>query len=50
MAVFLGKQRMVATDTNVDSGMEARTTLAHDDVARNDLLAAEDLDAESFNL
>ena len=43
-------QRVVAAHPDVGAGVILRTALAHDDVAREHLLAAEALDAESFRL
>ena len=45
--VLLGKQRVIATTTDVGAGVETGAALAHDDVACYDFLATEDLDAES---
>ena len=43
--VFLGEQRVVTTEANIRAGMEPGATLANDDVACNDLLAAVDFNA-----
>ena len=43
--VFLGEQRVITTEANIRAGMETSATLANDDVACNDLLAAVDFDA-----
>ena len=45
VSVLLGEQRVVTTEANIGTGMKAGATLANDDVARNDLLAAVDFDA-----
>ena len=42
LAVLLGKQGVVATDADVDACVKTRATLANDDVAGNDFLAAKD--------
>src|SRR5690606_34191225 len=44
------EQRMVAADADVDARVILRAALAHDDVAGNDLLAAEALDAQALRL
>ncbi len=38
-------ERVVPADTDIDARVETSAALAHDDVAREYLLAAEDLDA-----
>ena len=45
LAVLLGEQRVVTADADVGAGVETRAALAHDDVARENLLAAVDFDA-----
>ena len=45
VSVLLGKQRVIATAANVSSRMKPRAALAHDDVARKNLLATVDFDA-----
>ena len=48
VAVFLGKQRVITADANINARMKACTALAHEDVASQYFLAAIPLDAESF--
>ncbi len=50
LTVFFRKQRVVATDADVHARMKMRATLANDNVAGNNFLAAVDLDAQSFAL
>src|ERR1019366_5390484 len=45
-----GKERVIATATNAVAGMEVRATLAHDDLAGVDCLAAETLDAKELGV
>ena len=45
VSIRLGEQRVVTTEANIGAGVETGATLAHDDVARNNLLAAIDFDA-----
>ena len=45
VSVFLGEQRVVTTEANIRTGMKTGATLANNDVARDDFLAAVDLDA-----
>src|SRR6188472_2956610 len=42
-----GKEGMVFTHADIDARMHFRAALAHDDVARNDVLATELLDAKT---
>jgi hypothetical protein len=44
-SVFLGEQRVIATQSDINARVETRAALANNDVARNDFLAAENLDA-----
>ena len=48
LAIAFRKQRVIASDANVKACVEASATLAHDDTARQYLLAAEDLDAQAL--
>ena len=48
LAIAFRKQRVIAPDANVKACVEASATLAHDDTARQYLLAAEDLDAQAL--
>tara|TARA_R110002049_G_scaffold60567_5_gene162530 strand:+ start:4545 stop:4670 length:126 start_codon:yes stop_codon:yes gene_type:complete len=41
---------MVTTNTDVPARMETGSTLANDDIASYDFLAAENLDAKAFAL
>src|SRR5690349_15048401 len=50
LAVGLGEQGVVAAHADVDAGMELRAALAHQDVAGDDALAAELLEAEALGL
>ncbi len=50
LAVFFREQRVVATDADVHARMKMRATLANDNVAGNNFLAAVDLDAQPFAL
>ncbi len=43
--VFLGKQRVIAADSDIRAGVETCATLTNDDIARNDFLAAIDFNA-----
>ena len=45
VSVLLGEQRVVAADADIAPGMETCASLAHDDVAGNNFLAAVDLHA-----
>src|ERR1700688_1450997 len=46
LALGQGKERVVAADADIGAGVEFGAALAHEDVARDDDLAAELLDAE----
>src|SRR5690606_5954396 len=48
LAVDQREQGVVLADADVGAGMEASAALAHDDRASRDLLAAKNLDAQSF--
>ena len=48
LAFGLGEKRVVTTNADVGSRMKMRSTLAHENVAGNDLLSAIHLDAESL--
>jgi hypothetical protein len=50
MAIFFREQGVIATNTDVYSGMEARTALANENIASQDFLAAVHLDTESWGL
>jgi hypothetical protein len=43
--VFLGKQRVIAADSDIRAGVETCATLTNDNIARNDFLAAIDFNA-----
>src|SRR5581483_1878494 len=49
-AVDEGKERVVAADPEVGAGIEARPTLAYENVAGNHPLAAKALDAEALGI
>ena len=48
LAIAFRKQRVIAPDADVYARVKASATLAHDDVARHYLLAAENLDAPTL--
>ncbi len=48
LAIAFRKQRVVAPDADVYARVKVSATLAHDDVARQHLLAAENLDAQTL--
>ena len=48
VAALLGEQGVVATDADVHARMETRATLANDNVARDNFLAAVDFNAKAF--
>ncbi len=48
LAIAFRKQRVVAPDADVYARVKVSATLAHDDVARQYLLAAENLDAQTL--
>jgi len=50
VTVLLRKQGVIAPEAYIDSRVEARATLAHDDIARRNGLAAVNLDAKTFTL
>jgi hypothetical protein len=50
LAVALGEQRMVAADPDVVTGVKPCATLANEYVSRHDLLATENLDAQSLGV
>ena len=45
VSVFLGEQRVVTATTDIHTCVETRASLANDDVAGNNFLAAVDFDA-----
>ncbi len=48
LTVFFRKQGMVATDTNILTGVKTRAALTHNDITGNDNLTAVDFDAQAF--
>src|SRR5690606_5001528 len=48
VAVDLGKQRIVLAQADVDTGVDARPPLAHEDAPGRHILAAKPLDAQSL--
>ncbi len=48
MAIAFRIQRVITPDADVNARVEASATLAHDNVARQYLLAAENLDAQTL--
>ena len=48
VTITLREQRVIAADANIQARMKTRAPLTNKNVARNDLLAAENLDAQAF--
>ncbi len=48
LTVFFRKQGVVATDTNILTGVKTRATLTHNDITGNNNLTAVDFDAQAF--
>ncbi len=48
LTVFFRKQGVVATDTNIFTGVKTRAALTHDDITGNNNLTAVNFDAQAF--
>jgi len=48
LTLFFRKQRVVATDADIFTGVKTRAALTNNNVAGNNVLTAVDLDAQAF--